>query len=279
MKIKKAAIIGMGFIGGSIGRALLDRGITDEVAGVCRRQTSLDRAIKQKVLTAGYVNNYREAVSGADIVFIATPVHVIKDVLTGLAGVIEGGAIVTDVGSTKKDIVESAARLKDSFSFVGGHPLAGSERSGVECADGELFRGSLCVLTRDRSTREQDLARVKALWAAMGAKVEVLSPGKHDEVVAFTSHLPHVLAYSLVGAQKKEYRKYMSTGFKDTSRIASSDPVLWNGILMSNRESVLDSIERFKETLAGIEEALRQGDARALETRLSDYKKVRDEIL
>jgi len=278
MKFKKVVIIGMGIIGGSIGKALLERGIADEVVGVCRRQSSLDRAVKMDVLTTGYVNNYPEATAGADMIFIATPVPVIKDVLRDLAQVLDGGVIVTDVGSAKREIVERAEGFKDRFSFVGGHPIAGSEKSGVEYAKGDLFQDSLCVLTRGRSTIEKDLLKVKELWDDMGAKTEVLSPEEHDEIIAFTSHLPHVAAYSLTGAQREEYYRFMATGFKDTSRIASADPVLWRGILMSNRESVLKSIERFREVLSDIEEAIRQKDGQSLEEKLRSCKEARDEI-
>lgn len=278
MKLKKIVIIGVGLIGGSIGKALLEKGIADEVVGVCRRQSSLDRAMKEKTLTAGFVNNYAEAARGAEIIIIATPIPVIKDVLKKLAAALKAPVIVTDAGSTKKAVVEQAARFKDKFSFVGGHPLAGSERSGVEYADGNLFQGSLCVLTKGEFTNEEDLSKVKSLWNAVGARAEVLSPEEHDEIIAFTSHLPHILAYSLVGAQKAEYYKYMATGFKDTTRIASSDPVLWRDILMSNRENVLESVERFKKILAGIEDALQKADSQDLEKKLKGYKKTRDGI-
>ncbi len=278
MKLKKVVIIGMGIIGGSIGKALLEKGIADEVAGVCRRQSSLDRAIKMDVLTTGYVNNYPEATAGADMIFIATPVPVIKDVLRDLAEVLDGGVIVADVGSAKKEIVELAEGFGDRFSFVGGHPLAGSEKSGVEHAKGDLFHGSLCVLTRGRSTIEEDLLKVKELWNDMGAETEVLSPEEHDEIIAFTSHLPHAVAYSLAGVQREEYEKFMATGFEDTSRIASADPVLWRGIFMSNRGGVLRAIERFREVLSGIEDAIRRKDGKGLEEKLRRCKEARDGI-
>ncbi len=279
MKLKKVVIIGMGLIGGSIGKALISKGLADEVVGVCRRQSSLEKALREGALTGGYVNNYGEAVRGADVVFIATPVHTIKEILKLLAEVIEDRkAVVTDVGSTKKEIVDHAAGFKDRFSFVGGHPLAGSEKTGVENSCPELFRDSLCVLTRGEMTREEDLESMRRLWESMGAAVDILTPARHDEILSFTSHLPHIVAYALAGSEEREYTRYMSTGFKDTTRIASSDPVLWSDIFMSNRDNALKSIERFKEILSSIERDIRRNDKDALREKLKTYKEMRDEV-
>ncbi|MFH1552052.1 MAG: prephenate dehydrogenase [Candidatus Omnitrophota bacterium] len=279
MKFKKIVIIGMGLIGGSIGKALIEKNLADEVTGVCRRQSSLDRAIKEKSLSTGYVNSYDEAVPGADVVFIATPVHIIKEVLEGLSGVLKDGkTLVTDVGSTKKEIVDYADRFKDSFSFVGGHPLAGSEKTGVEYAEADLFRDSLCVLTRGGLTSEEDLQKLHELWQAMGARVDVVTPEEHDGILSLTSHLPHIVAYALAGSQKAGHSKYMSTGFKDATRIASSDPALWSDIFISNRDNVLSSIGRFKELLSGIEDDIRNGREEPLKKKLETFKKIRDDI-
>ncbi|MGB2599999.1 MAG: prephenate dehydrogenase/arogenate dehydrogenase family protein [Candidatus Omnitrophota bacterium] len=278
MKLKKVVIIGTGLIGGSIGKALLERGLADEVVGVCRRQSTLERTLKEKAVSTGFVDNYEEACKGAEVIFVATPIHTIKDNLEALAGVLSGNVIVTDAGSTKKEIVAHAARFKDKFSFVGGHPLAGSEKTGVEHARQDLFENSLCVLTRDGSTKEEDLEKVSGLWQAMGAEVDIIAPEKHDEILAFTSHLPHVLAYSLTGVQKKEYFKYMSTGFKDATRIASSSADIWSDIFISNSGNVLKSIERFREVLAQIEDDIRRGRKEELGEKLQKYREIRDEI-
>ncbi|MGB2662264.1 MAG: prephenate dehydrogenase/arogenate dehydrogenase family protein [Candidatus Omnitrophota bacterium] len=278
MKLKKVVIIGTGLIGGSIGKALLERGLADEVVGVCRRQSTLERTLKEKAVSTGFVDNYEEACKGAEVIFVATPIHTIKDNLEALAGVLSGNVIVTDAGSTKKEIVAHAARFKDKFSFVGGHPLAGSEKTGVEHARQDLFENSLCVLTRDGSTKEEDLEKVSGLWQAMGAEVDIIAPEKHDEILAFTSHLPHVLAYSLTGVQKKEYFKYMSTGFKDATRIASSSADIWSDIFISNPGNVLKSIERFREVLAQIEDDIRRGRKEKLSEKLQKYREMRDEI-
>ncbi len=279
MKFKKVAIIGMGLIGGSIGKALLKRGLADEVIGVCRRQSSLDRAIKEKTLTKGFVDNYEEALPGAELIFLATPVHTIKEVMDKIGNITGPDTIVTDVGSTKGEIVEYAKKFKDKFSFVGGHPLAGSEKSGVEYADSDLFEGSLCILTKGEDTRKGDLEKTRQLWESLGAVVNVISPEEHDRILSFTSHLPHVLAFCLAGVQEKDWMKFASTGFKDTTRVASSDPMLWADIFMDNRENVLKAIERLKEELELIGRDIKEGHKEDLIEKLNKYKQIRDEFI
>jgi prephenate dehydrogenase len=280
MKFGKVAIIGMGLIGGSIGKALIELGLAEEVIGVCRRQSSLDRAVSEKSLTKGFVNSYDEALADADIVIIATPVHTIKEVLEALSGCLEKDVLVTDVGSTKKEIAECAGRYKDNFVFIGSHPLAGSERKGVEFSAADLFKGSVCVITPGDGTDEDHKKKLKGFWEALGAAVMETTPERHDEVLAFSSHLPHVVAFALAGILDGDFPKEMfSTGFKDTTRIASSDAVLWSDIFFSNRDNVLKSITRYKEVLSGIEEDIRAGDREGLKEKLEKFKRLRDEII
>ena len=280
MKMKKVVVIGMGLIGGSIGKTILKKGLADEVIAVCRRQSSLDRAIKENALTRGYVNNYEEAVAGADMIIIATPVVVIKNVLNDLVKVLKDSkVIITDVGSSKKEIVDYAAQSGGNFLFVGGHPLAGSEKSGVEYSTAELFEGSLCVLTDDTNvTDRQALNEVAEIWKAMGARVEIQSPEDHDRTIAFTSHLPHVAAYALVGALPPAPLSMLASGFKDTTRIASSDASLWSDIFLTNKENVLIAIERFKEVILGIEKDIRENNREELEKKLKNFQRVRNEF-
>ncbi len=280
MKLKKVTIIGMGLIGGSIGKALIKRGLADEVAGICRRQSSLARAVKQKTLTAGYVNSYEEALAGADVVIIATPVHTIMETLKILTDVERSGKmLVTDVGSTKKEIVSYAAGLKDRFSFVGGHPLAGSEKAGVEYADADLFNGSVCVLTPDGETNPEDVNKIKDLWESVGATVCSMDPETHDAYLAYSSHLPHIAAYALAGTLEESFPAFMfAAGFKDTTRIASSDAALWRDIFMSNRENLLEAVKRFKKVLSEMEDDIRENRKEDLEKKLKECKRKRDEI-
>jgi prephenate dehydrogenase len=280
MKLKKVVIIGTGLIGGSIGKALLEKGLAEEVVGVCRRQSTLERIMKEKAVTGGYVNNYKEACDGAEVIFIATPVHTIKETLDNLAGSLENkNVLVTDAGSTKKEVVKYAAQFKDKFSFIGGHPLAGSEKTGVEHSHSDLFHDSVCILTPEKDTRREDKDKLKDLWEAMGATVVIMTPEKHDESLAFSSHLPHVAAYALAGALGEDFPKTMlASGFKDTTRIASSDAVLWSDIFMSNRDNVLKAIEQFTKILSGLADDIRKNKEEDLKGKLEKYKKIRDEI-
>lgn len=275
MKFKRVVIIGMGLIGGSIGKALLEKG-SCEVIGVCRRESSLERAVKEKSLTKGFVNSYAEAASGADLIIIATPVHTIKTVLDGLAEVLSGrDVIVTDVGSTKREIVEYAGKYADKFTFIGSHPLAGSEKTGVEAARPDLFKGSVCVVTSDGG---KDITSLKEFWEGLGSEVSVMDSAEHDRILAFTSHLPHVVAYALAGVQKEKFFKFASTGFRDTTRIASSDEGLWTDIFLSNKDNVLESIKVFKAMLEVIESDLESGDDQSLKERIGNCRKVRDGV-
>lgn len=281
MKIKRIAIIGTGLIGGSLGKAVLEKNIADQVIGVCRRQVSLTAAVKSGSLTTGYVNDYEEALKGVDIIVIATPVHAIKKILKNLADVLnDSKIIVTDVGSTKEEIVKYAAQFKDSFSFVGAHPLAGSEKKGVEYANSHLFENSVCIVTPTNETLDENYERVKSLWEKTGARIVRLEPKIHDEYLAFSSHLPHIVAYALAGALGENFSKDMvATGFKDTTRIALSDPELWKDIFMSNKQNVINAIARVKEILSGIEEDLALDKEAELVKKLKKYKGIRDEYL
>lgn len=278
MKYNKIVIIGTGLIGGSIGKALIKKKLAGEVIGICRRRSTLKRALRERVFTKGCVDSYAEVIPGADIVFVATPVETIKDVLFDLSKVLKGGrTIVTDVGSTKSEIVKYAERYRKNFSFVGAHPLAGSEKAGVEHAEAGLFVDSLCVITPTKRTSARALSTIKSLWRELGAQIDVVSPEQHDRVLSFTSHLPHVVAYALSGSQEKGFYRYMATGFRDTTRVASSDPRLWTEIFLTNGKDLLRSIKKFKNILTGLEADIKGNKKKALKTKLERCKRIRDE--
>ncbi|KJJ83438.1 bifunctional cyclohexadienyl dehydrogenase/3-phosphoshikimate 1-carboxyvinyltransferase [Candidatus Omnitrophus magneticus] len=276
--LNRLVIIGPGLIGGSLGKAVIARSLAREVVGVFRQESSLNKALALNAVTKGYISNYEASIKGAEMVVIATPVHIIKDVLLNLSRVESKGFIVTDVGSTKKEIVDFAKTFSGKFKFVGGHPLAGSEKTGVEFSQPNLFEKAVCVLTKDKDTDESAVKTVKNLWESTGALVDVLSPSEHDSILAFTSHLPHIVAYSLVNSEDSKYSRYMASGFRDTSRIASSDSILWNSILMSNRANVLYAISIFKKNLDILEGAIANGDTELLIKKIKEAQEVRDEI-
>ncbi|MDP8258510.1 MAG: prephenate dehydrogenase [Candidatus Aadella gelida] len=280
-KFKKIVIVGMGLIGGSLGKALMKNGSAEDVTGICRRQVSLDKAFDENALLHGGVDNYEEAVPGADIVVIATPVHVIKDVLDRLAKVIKDkNVIVTDAGSTKNEIVKHAEKYKDKFSFVGSHPLAGSEKSGVGNSSAELFKGSVCILTPADDSKGKETELISAMWKEAGVDtIDIMTPEKHDKNLAFSSHLPHIVSYALAGTVEKEFPHTMAAaGFRDTTRIANSEEGLWSDIFMSNRENVLETIRKYKEVLENIESSIRSQDEDTLKKTLKNCRGVLDDL-
>jgi len=280
MKLGKIVIVGTGLIGGSIGRAFIERGLAKEVVGLCRRRSSLSRALKAGAVTGGFVNDYTRALDGADIVFIATPVETVKDVLKRMSGIkLRKGLVVTDAGSTKKDIVRFAEKFRDKFCFLGSHPLAGSEKTGVEYSSADLFRDSICIVTPSENTPKKTIELVRGLWEKLEARVEILSPEEHDRILAYTSHLPHAVAYSLAASEMISFARFSATGFRDTTRIASSDPELWAEIFMTNRKNILSAITRFRRELSEIERSIKNEDMRGLIKVLKKGKKVRDEII
>ncbi|MFH1836563.1 MAG: prephenate dehydrogenase [Candidatus Omnitrophota bacterium] len=281
MKFKKIAIIGMGLIGGSVGKALIKKSIAKEVAGICRREVSLEKARKEGALTEGYVNDYARALLGAEIIIIATPVHTIKEVLEELGNTLKDkGVLVTDAGSTKKEIVKFAEKFKEKFSFIGSHPLAGSEKTGVENSSENLFGGSVCVLTPDGTVDAKHERSLSGLWEALGARVILMTPEEHDKNLAVSSHLPHVAAFALAGMLKENINKEVfATGFKDTTRIASSDPKIWSDIFATNSGNVLEAIKKYKAILSEIEENIKKNDTEKLRKKLEVYKRLRDELV
>jgi len=280
MEIKKIIIIGVGLIGGSIGKTVLEKKPAIKVVGICRKQSSLDKALKERSITTGFVNNYEEALKSADLIIIATPVETIKKVLEMVAEVImDKNVLVTDVGSTKEEIVKFAGKFKDHFTFIGSHPLAGSEKTGVESSSSDLLQDSVCVITpEDVNDKSVQVETLETFWRSLGIKVCFYSPEEHDRIIAFSSHLPHFIAYTLAGTLKEGLAKEMfSTGFKDTTRIAASDAGLWTDIFMTNRDNLLKSLESFKTILGDAEKTIRKNEHESLKKKLEEFKKKRSE--
>lgn len=282
MKYKKIVIVGMGLIGGSIGRTLMEKGISDEVVGIFRRSSSMKKALKQKVLTKGYVDEYDRAVTGADIIIIATPVDKVPEIMDSLSRISIGKrTIVTDAGSTKREIADHSLKYGERFVFVGSHPLAGSEKTGVENSFSGLFQGSTCVITPIDGKRGPNVNRLVTFWKAVGVrKICVMTPEEHDAALAISSHFPHLAAYALAGLlDKKTPKALFSSGFKDTTRIASSDPMLWAAILMSNRKNVIKCAERYKHIISEMQRDLMKKNVQGLEKKISEFKGLRDAVV
>jgi prephenate dehydrogenase len=278
MKIETLTIVGVGLIGGSIGLAARERGLAERVLGAGRRESSLVRALAIGAIDEGCVDVVA-AVQRADFAVFCTPVDRIADQVLAAAPGCAPGTLLTDAGSTKAAIVhEVEGRLPGHVAFVGSHPLAGSEKRGPEHADPRLFHDRLTVVTRTARTDPAALERTSAFWQALGSRVRILTPEDHDQALALTSHLPHLLASALAGILPAEARELTATGFRDSTRVAAGDPSLWTGIFMQNRAAVLGQLDRLRARLDGFQQALATADQPALDALLSQAKRIRDAL-
>ncbi len=279
---QRLTIIGVGLIGGSLARALRRTGECGEIVG-CGR----DEAHLQKALELGVIDRYElevaSAIAGADVVVLAVPLRAMLSVLKQMVPALSPAVVITDVGSAKGCVVEEArAVLGSRFAdFVPGHPIAGTEKSGVEASFAELFDDRSVILTPVEETDAAKCARVSAMWQAAGANVTEMAVSHHDEVLAATSHLPHLLAFSLVNTlasldESRDIFAYAAGGFRDFTRIASSDPLMWRDICMENRDAVLEVLQHFNNDLRQLEEAVRDSDGDAVVNVFTRAKETRD---
>ncbi len=264
--IQRLAIIGVGLIGGSLARALRHAGEVGEVLGCGRNLPNLRRARELGVIDR-YSHDPAEAVRGADMVFLSVPLGAMRAVFEDIKDALSPGAVVTDGGSTKVSVIEDArAAFGEIPTFlVPGHPIAGTENSGVEASFPELYQNRRVILTPRENTDSAALDKVERMWRICGADVTRMDPEHHDEVLAATSHLPHMLAYSLVDAlarmdEKAEIFRYAAGGFRDFTRIASSNPTMWRDICVANREALRGMLKRYADELHGLADALDEED-------------------
>ncbi len=283
-KIKRVAIVGVGLIGGSIGMAIKRRKLAGEVIGIGRRKESLEKALRFGAVDRSTLD-IGQGVKEANLIVVATPVSVIVEMVRRMMPSLHEGQILTDVGSTKKRIVEDVERIiSNGVSFVGGHPMAGSEKKGVESAKSELFDGSTCVLTPGSSTSKEALEMVTFLWKGMGAEVVVMEPKEHDFLVAAVSHLPHLIATTLVNIVDNLRKKgegvlpLVASGFRDSTRIASSPPEMWKDIYLANKEDILRVLQKFRTFLGRMEKFISNEDVENLLAELKRAKISRDEM-
>ncbi len=267
MLIRRLAVIGLGLIGGSLARALREAGAVGEVVGCGRNPAQLARALELGVADRT-CQDPAEAVAGADVVLLSVPVGSMEAIFARIAGHLAPSAVLTDAGSTKASVVAAAVRAFGAVppNFVPGHPIAGTERSGVEAAFAELYRQRRVILTPLDHTDRRAVTLVTRMWQAAGAVVEEMGVEHHDEVLAATSHLPHLLAFSLVDTlaqmeERTEIFRYAAGGFRDFTRIASSDPQMWHDISMENRAALLKVLAQFRSDLDRLAEAIRDGES------------------
>ncbi len=282
MIVHRLAVIGVGLIGGSLARALREAGQVGEVIGCGRGKENLERGVALGVIDR-YTHGVAEAVDGADMVFVAVPLGAMRDAFAAMRDRLAPDAVVTDGGSAKASVAADArTALGDRIaSFVPGHPIAGTERTGVEASFATLYRNRRVILTPLPETAPAAMQRVEAMWRACGAEVTAMSVEHHDELLAATSHLPHMLAFGLVDAlarmkENDEIFRYAAGGFRDFTRIASSSPVMWRDICVANREALSRMLERFAEEMGDLADTIRRGDGDHLLEIFSRAKAARD---
>jgi cyclohexadieny/prephenate dehydrogenase len=283
---KRMAFIGIGLIGSSLARVVRRDGLAGEIAVAARRQETLDAALRLG-LADQVTTDPAEAARDADIVVICTPLGAYAAVAEAIAPALKPGAIVTDVGSVKRAAIDAIKpHLPAGVHLVPGHPLAGTEHSGPESGFAELFEGRWHLLTPEDGTDAAAVAKVTDLWRRAGSKVEIMDPGHHDQVLAITSHLPHLIAYTIVDTAtqlstdlQKEVIEFSATGFRDFTRIAASDPVMWRDIFLTNRDAVLEILGRFTEDLTAMQRMIRKGDGDGLEDVFTRTRAVRRGVI
>jgi cyclohexadieny/prephenate dehydrogenase len=286
VRFGRVALIGLGLMGSSLAWAMKRAGLAGEIVGTARTAATRARALELGFIDRA-VDDPAEAARGAELVVLAVPVGASGAVAGAIAPVLAAGAIVTDMGSVKQAVIEQVApRLPAGVHFVPAHPVAGTEESGPEAGFAELFAGRWCILTPPPGTDAAALERIAALWRAVGSEVDVMDPRHHDMVLAITSHLPHLIAYTIVGTAtelethlQQEVIKFAAGGFRDFTRIAASDPVMWRDIFLANREAVLEMLGRFDEDLTALQRAIRYGDAEALEAWFTRTRAIRRSIV
>lgn len=284
MSIDRLCVIGVGLIGGSLALALKKAGYCKHVVGAGRNQQHLAHAKKLGIVDE-YTLDYAQAVADADVVFVAVPLGAMADVFEKIEPALKPDTLVTDAGSAKHSVVEAAQAVLGAkiSQFIPGHPIAGTEKSGADAAFDSLYQERRVILTPLEENSQSDIDRIKSMWQAAGAMVDEMGDRHHDLVLAATSHLPHMLAFALVDCLNNvddvdEIFRFAAGGFRDFTRIASSDPTMWRDVCLSNREAVLVMMERYQQEMWLLKTAIENNDADALYELFSRAKSARDEF-
>ena len=283
---KRIALIGFGLIGGSIARAARAQGLAGEIVTTARSAKTRARVTELGIVDAVLETN-AEAVKGADLVILCIPVGACGAVAAEIAPFLEPGAIVSDVGSVKGAIArDMGPHIPKGVHFVPAHPVAGTEHSGPDAGFAELFINRWCILTPPEGADPAAVEKLRAFWAGLGARVEIMTPDHHDLVLAITSHLPHLIAYTIVGTADEleevtssEVIKFSAGGFRDFTRIAASDPTMWRDVFLTNKEAVLEMLGTFNEDLAKLTRAIRRNDGEALFEHFNRTRAIRRGIV
>lgn len=275
---RRVAIVGVGFMGASLGLAIKKKGLAREVIGIGRQETSLREATDLGAIDEGTMD-FAKGMVGADLIVLATPVNTIIELIEVLGKDHKRGCIVTDLGSTKTAIVERAEKvLHHSVLFVGSHPLVGSEKRGPANANAALYEGASCVMTPTDKTNRLAREKIKQFWTQLGSNVKLMTPQEHDQVLAYISHLPHLAAYAMMKAIPENFLEHAPQGLKDTTRIAASDPQVWKDIALSNHKPLLKALDETVKVLAAMRRAIVARDQEVLVDIFKQSKEKREKM-
>jgi cyclohexadieny/prephenate dehydrogenase len=286
VRFDRVAFIGIGLIGSSLARRMRRDGLAREIIACARRAETLDK-VRDLKLADRVTADAADAVKDADLVVIATPLSAYAEVGVRIGPALKAGTIVTDVGSVKSSAIRDLQpSLPAGVHFIAGHPVAGTEHSGPESGFADLFEGRWCILTPINGADPEALEKLKGLWEAAGSKVVMMDPEHHDKVLAIVSHLPHLIAYTIVDTAtnlerdlQSEVIEFSASGFRDFTRIAASDPVMWRDVFLANREAVLEMLQRFTEDLTALQRAIRRGEGDKLQELFTRTRAIRRAII
>jgi len=283
---ERVALIGVGLIGASLALAARRHGLVGEIVGCARTEATRRTALDLGIVDQAHADP-AESVEGCDLVMLCTPLGAYAEIAERIGPHLQRESVLSDVGSVKRAVIRDVGPfVPDHVHFVPGHPIAGTEKSGPEAGFAELFEDRWTILTPPPGTDEAAVEKVAALWRGVGSSVEIMEADHHDRVLAITSHLPHLIAYTIVSTaadlengEKQEVVKFSAGGFRDFTRIAGSDPVMWRDIFLNNREAVLDVLQRFNEDITALQRAIRWGEGEVLESRFRRTRDIRRGVI
>ena len=285
-KFSKVTFIGFGLINSSLAHVFKLKSLAKETTAFSRRKETREK-IKNLNIVDNVNDNIKESVKDSDLIVLGVPVGAMESIVSEIAPFLKSGTIITDVGSVKKHLIDSILPILPSdVFFVPGHPIAGTEKSGPEAGFAELFNGRWCILTPNKNTSQVALEKVKFIWEQAGMQIATMDAEYHDRVLAITSHIPHLVAFSIVGTVteledqlKTEVIKYSAGGFRDFTRIAASDPIMWRDVFLNNSEAVLEMLGRFIEDLTALQKSIRWQDGDSLENLFTKTREIRKGII
>ncbi|MBJ85187.1 MAG: cyclohexadienyl dehydrogenase [Pelagibacterales bacterium] len=285
-KFSKVTFIGFGLINSSLAHVFKLKTLAKETTAFSRSKETREK-IKNLNIVDNVNDNIRESVKDSDLIVLGVPVGAMESIVSEIAPFLKSGTIITDVGSVKKHLIDSILPILPSdVYFVPGHPIAGTEKSGPEAGFAELFNGRWCILTPNKNTSQVALEKIKFIWEQAGMQITIMDAEYHDRVLAITSHIPHLVAFSIVGTVteledqlKTEVIKYSAGGFRDFTRIAASDPIMWRDVFLNNSEAVLEMLGRFIEDLTALQKSIRWQDGDSLESLFTKTREIRKGII